>query len=367
MKTNYFKSPWVEALVMLGVMSISTLALLGISFSAEAAAEGVMSTPMIVGFLGGFFLLSFCIALIAVMAGIGGGVLFTPIMLAFTSVDSLVIRATGLIVAMFSGLISTGIFMRRGLGNLKMVTLLAVSQGAGALIGAQGAIFIYDVLGQKGEAAIRLLLGFILTGIAVYFLRGGKKLAYPDVGQPDRFTRWLHLSQSYYEESEGRFVSYQLTRAALGLFSIFFVGLIGGFFGMGGGWAITPVQNLVMGAPLKVAAANSGIILGMVDCIAVWPYILIGALIPLFVLPWLSGQVLGGYLGSILLVRIKVDVIRLILIGIMFFTSFSLVSRGLELFNVIDGVPHVVSLLIFLIVSILVVVSIFNAKKRRPL
>jgi uncharacterized protein len=60
----------------------------------------------------GSFLISTAIAIIAVIAGIGGGVIFTPIMLGFTSMDSLVIRATGLVVAMFGGLISSGPFMK---------------------------------------------------------------------------------------------------------------------------------------------------------------------------------------------------------------------------------------------------------------
>ena len=49
------------------------------------------------------FLVSVLIAIIAVIAGVGGGVIFTPLLLAFTSFDTLVIRSTGLVVAMFSG------------------------------------------------------------------------------------------------------------------------------------------------------------------------------------------------------------------------------------------------------------------------
>jgi len=60
------------------------------------------------------------------------------------------------------------------------------------------------------------------------------------------------------------------------------VGVISGFFGLGAGWAIVPVMNLIMGVPLKVAAACSGILIGMGDCISVWPYLLAGAIIPLF-------------------------------------------------------------------------------------
>ena len=52
------------------------------------------------------FILSIMIAIVAVIAGVGGGVLFTPIMMAFTTMDTLIIRSTGLVVAMFSGLVS---------------------------------------------------------------------------------------------------------------------------------------------------------------------------------------------------------------------------------------------------------------------
>jgi hypothetical protein len=109
-----FTSPWLEINIMAIVLVVAYLALGLISAGVETPPDG-MSASTITVMLLGFFVLSFVIALVAVMAGIGGGLVFTPIMLAFTPVDTLVVRATGLIVAMFSGLISTGPFMRRGL------------------------------------------------------------------------------------------------------------------------------------------------------------------------------------------------------------------------------------------------------------
>ena len=50
----------------------------------------------------------------------------TPLMLAFTSIDTLIIRSTGLVVAMFSGLVATGPFMRKGLADIKLVFLGAL-------------------------------------------------------------------------------------------------------------------------------------------------------------------------------------------------------------------------------------------------
>jgi uncharacterized membrane protein YfcA len=270
--------------------------------------------------------------------------------MAFTPVNSVIIRATGLIVAMFSGLISTGIFMKKGLGHFKMCITLTVSQGMGALIGAQSAIVAASAFGDTGEGVIRIVLGFILVAVAVYFFLGGKKLEWPNIQKVDAITKWMGLEHTYYEESDGKVYSYKITRILAGLAFVFGVGFLGGFFGMGAGWAITPVHNLALGVPLKAAAANSRIILGMVDSVAVWPYMLAGGIIPLFALPWLSGQMVGGYLGALVFVKARVTVIRFILIGIMVFTSFALVTDGLAKLSLMARTPGQVSLAVFLAV-----------------
>jgi uncharacterized membrane protein YfcA len=296
--------------------------------------------------------MSFAIALVAVIGGIGGGVLFTPFMLAFTSVDSLIVRATGLIVAMFSGLVSTGPFMKRGLGNLRICIFCAACYGIGAFTGAQGAIYVAKHLGPAGEGVVRISLGVILFSLAVYFIVGGQKIEWPEVKKVDGFTKWLKMSQPYYEHSLGKVIDYPLTRAGWVMGAIIGVGMLSGFFGLGAGWAIVPAQNMIMAVPLKVAAANSGVLLGMGDCIAVWPYLLMGAIIPLFAAPWLVGQVLGGLLGALILIRVKAGFVRFLLIGFMFFACFGLLTKGLGMLGIIGDVPMWINGLVFLAIFV---------------
>ena len=362
---SLLRPPWLELTIMLSAVVLSFAGLSVISFLSGDPAAGEMKTSVVVLWLAAFFMISFAIAVISVLAGIGGGVIFTPVMMAFTPVDSMVIRATGLIVALISGLISTGVFMKKGLGHFKLCVTLAVSQGFGALIGASVAVGTANSLGEKGEGLIRILLGLILAMIAVYFFIGGKKKEWPGIVNQDGITRWLKLDHTYREESDGMVYRYKITRILLGLVLVFAAGFLGGFFGMGAGWAITPIQNLALGVPLKVAAANSGIILGMVDSVAVWPYMLAGAILPLFVLPWLSGQVVGGYLGALVLVKTRVHVIRFILIGIMVFTSFGLITDGLAKLNIMAKVPGAVSLIVFFLIMGADIAVIFTDKKRR--
>jgi uncharacterized membrane protein YfcA len=357
--SKFFKSPWLEVNFMLFVLILSFVGMALISFPAETP-EGGMSGVAIWSWLFGFFLVSFAIALVAVIGGIGGGVLFTPFMLAFTSVDSLVVRATGLIVAMFSGLVSTGPFMRRGLANLRICVFCSTFYGIGAFLGAQGAIYVKEHMGLAGEGLVRLLLGLILFTLGAYFIIGGKKIEWPEVKKVDKLTRWLKLSQPYYEVSLGKVIDYPLTRAGLVIPPIMGVGLLSGFFGLGAGWAIVPAQNLIMAVPLKVAAANSGVLLGMGDCIAVWPYLLRGAIIPLFAAPWLVGQVLGGLLGSLILIRIRAGFVRYLLIGFMFFACFSLLAKGFNMLGVIGEVPLWVTGMVFVGIFVAVIRTILK-------
>ncbi len=343
------KSPWLELAVMFLVVILSYIAL-GLISRGSVIPPGGMALSSITGLLFGFFLLSFAIAIIAVLAGIGGGVLFTPIMLAFTPIDSLIIRATGLIVAMFSGLVSTGPFMKSGVGNLKLSIYCCCGYGIGGFIGAQGAIWVASRMGATGEGIIRITLGGIVLTLALYFLWGGVKREWPEIKKVDRFTRWLGLTQPYYEESLGKVVDYQVTRAGWGLLAMCGVGLISGFFGLGAGWAIVPSINLIMEIPLKVAAASSGVLIGMGDCITVWPYLLAGAIIPLFVAPWLVGQVMGGIIGAHVLIRVRAKSIRHILIGIMIFSSFGLVTKGLVTLGYMRSVPGAVYVAVLLII-----------------
>ena len=349
---------------MLTAVVLSYVGLSIISYLSEAPDAGQMGNATITLWLLAFFLLSFAIAVVGVLAGIGGGVIFTPVMMAFTPVNSVVIRATGLIVAMISGFITAGVFMKRGLGHFKLCVTLTVSQGIGALIGAQTAIYTANAFGDTGEAALRVTLGCILIAVAVYFLLGGKKLEWPNIQNVDAITKWMGLEHTYYEESEDKIYSYKVTRILLGLVCLFGVGFLGGFFGMGAGWAITPVQNLALGVPLKVAAANSGIIIGMVDCIAVWPYMLAGGIIPLFVLPWLTGQVVGGYLGAVALIKARVTVVRFSLIGIMAFTSFGLITDGLTKIKLIDKVSGQLTMIVFLIIMAVDIILIFRNQRK---
>jgi len=316
-----FKVPELSILVALVAASYLVI---------ETQLAEIVSTAPILAIITSSFLISTLIAIIAVIAGVGGGVIFTPIMLGFTSIDTLIIRATGLIVAMFSGLISSGPFMRKGLAESRIVYYCAIPIIVGAIAGALSAVHLSEHLGATGDAIVRLLLGVTLIFIAILFIFGGSKAEYPKCKFVDRFTKKIGLDFYYWEESLSKLVHSNPTRALQGSVLFILVGFTGGFFGLGGGWAAVPVLNLVMMVPLKVSAACSGVLLAIGNAAAIWPYIIYGALIPLFVAPWMLGQVIGGIIGAHILAKVKAAFIKNILIAIISLTSIKLIVRGME-------------------------------------
>jgi hypothetical protein len=329
-KKRRFKSLLTAIPELSLLIILITISYICMGVFSKLPSTPVLSSSFILGIIIASFLLSTAIAVVAVIAGVGGGVIYTPVMLGFTSIDTLIIRATGLVVAMFSGLISTGPLMRTGLADIKIVLFCSIPIIVGAMVGAFSAVYLADIMGATGDAIVRLLLGLVLVFIAVMFIVGGAKTEYPEVKRIDRLSEKIGLKGTYWEETLKKVVNYHVTRSPLGFLLFSLVGFTGGFFGLGGGWAVVPVLNMVMMVPLKVSAACSGVLLAIGNAAAIWPYILYGALIALFVTPWMLGQVVGGILGAHILVKIKAAFVRKILIVLIILTSIKLVVRGIE-------------------------------------
>lgn len=278
-----------------------------------------------------FTIMAICIVIgmVAVLGGVGGGVVFTPLFMGFTPIDTFVIRATGLFVAMCGSLVAARPFLRKGLANVRIITFAAVPYAVFAVIGALMAGWMNENMGATGDALIKLSLGILVIGIGGIIFFGGSKVEYPDVRGVDSFTERIKLAMSYWEESLGKVVNYKVKRAPMGIILFCIVGLISGLFGLGAGWAMVPVFNLVMLAPLKVAAASSKVLIGIGDTAAIWPYIKHGGIFPLFAVPSMIGLVLGTVLGAKIMLRIKAGPVRYLIIILMIFSGVKLVIDGI--------------------------------------
>ncbi|NOZ01245.1 MAG: sulfite exporter TauE/SafE family protein [Deltaproteobacteria bacterium] len=299
----------------------------GPGFAAETTAGEGMS-PYLFSLI--VFLVCTGIGTIAIIAGTGGGVLFTTLFLGFTSIHPDIVRATGLLAAVCGTRIGARRYLRKGVANIRLVLLLGSCYALFAVIGAVFGLTITRRFGDTGIAAIKLSLGIIVMAVGVMYLLV-KGTAYPEIEWVDRLTRRLGLDMAYWEESLRRPVSYRVTRALPGALVVCVVGFISGTLGLGAGWAITPLFNFVMLVPLKVAAASSAVIISLGDTAAIFPYLMSNSIFPVYAVPTITGLILGAEIGSRIAIKVKPQIIRYVLIAIMLGTGVKLVITGASL------------------------------------
>jgi uncharacterized protein len=266
------------------------------------------------------FAFSFILGIFSVLAGVGGGVLFVPIVSGFFPFHLDFIRGAGLVVALTGALSAGAPLMRKGLADLKlglpMALVGSISSIAGALAGLAMPVNM-----------VQLLLGLAIMFIAGIMIKSGKS-GFPEVKEPDYLSKLLHISGIYHDASTNQDISWQIHRTPFGMFLFMIIGFIGGMFGMGAGWANVPVFNLLMGVPLKVAVATSGLVLSINGAAAAWIYIYKGALLPLIAVPAVAGIMLGSKIGAGLLTKVNTRSVRLIVITMLLLAGFRSLLKG---------------------------------------
>ena len=268
-------------------------------------------------------LLVFCFVLgiVAVLAGVGGGVLYVPLVSGFFPFHLDFVRGAGLLVALAGALAAGPGLLRRNLANLRLALPVALIASVFAIVGA----FLGLALPTN---VIQICLGATIIGIAV-LLFFSKNVERPVVEKQDRVGAALGMSAVYLDEATGETIPWKTHRTWQGMILFVFVGIMAGMFGLGAGWANVPVLNLLMGAPLKVAVGSSKFLLSITDTSAAWVYLTRGAIIPLIAVPSIVGLMLGSFVGVRILAIAKPRIIRYVVITVLFFAGGKALLKGL--------------------------------------
>jgi len=271
------------------------------------------------------FAVTFLLGIVAVLAGVGGGVLFVPIVGGFFPFHLDFVRGAGLLLAL-SGALSAGpALLRCGLASLRLAMPLAlvgsITSIAGALLGL-----------ALPTAFVQTALGVTILAIAALMWRS-KRSEHPDGLRPDALGEALRMHGVYHDPASGRDVEWRVQRTAAAFFAFGGIGVLAGMFGLGAGWANVPVFNLLMGVPLKLSVGTSGFLLSVIDTSAAWIYINRGAVLPLIVAPSIIGVMLGAKIGVRLLRVAPAATVRRIVIVLLLVAGARALLKGLGWWN----------------------------------
>src|SRR5512141_841752 len=126
------------------------------------------------------FCVCFALGIVAVPAGVGGGVLFVPVVSGFFPFHLDFVRGAGLLVALAGALSAGPSLLRGGLASLRLALPLALVASASSVVGA--------LIGLALPAnVVQAALGATILGIVAIMVTV-KNSEVPDVAAPDRLS-----------------------------------------------------------------------------------------------------------------------------------------------------------------------------------
>jgi hypothetical protein len=271
------------------------------------------------------FVVCFFLGILAVLGGVGGGVLFVPIIGGFFPFHLDFVRGAGLLVALSGALAAGPGLLKKGMADLRLALPVALIASACAIVGAMIGLAL-------PTNVIQTALGATILGI-VFIMMMARKSEYPEVPVADNLSSALRISGIYHEASTGQDVNWKIHRTPQGLFTFILIGVMAGMFGLGAGWANVPVLNLMMGAPLKVSVATSKFLLSITDTSAAWIYVNNGAVLPMMVVPSIIGIMLGSIVGVRILAKTKPAAVKYIVIVMLLFAGTRALLKGLAIWK----------------------------------
>lgn len=268
---------------------------------------------------------TFIMGVMAVLAGVGGGVLFVPIVGSFFPFHLDFVRGAGLIVALAGALAAGPGLLKANLANLRLALPVALIASTFSIIGAFLGLALPTDITQTA-------LGITITFIALLFIFS-KNSEFPTVGARDPLSKKLGIEGTYYEATSGKTVNWSVWRTPQGFLMFVFIGTVAGMFGLGAGWANVPVLNLLMGAPLKIAVGSSKFLLSITDTSAAWIYMNQGAVLSIIAVPSVIGIMLGSLVGVRLLAGAKPKAVRYLVIIMLLFAGIRSLLKGLGIWG----------------------------------
>jgi len=285
----------------------------------EAAAAPWWIWPLVL------FAVTFGLGVVAVLAGVGGGVLFVPIVGGFFPFHLDFVRGAGLLLALSGSLAAGPGLLRGGLASLRLAMPLAlvgsITSIGGALLGLALPV-----------ATVQTALGVTILAIAA-LMWGARKSEHPEVASPDALGTALRMHGVFHDPASGKDIEWKVHRTPAAFVAFAGIGILAGMFGLGAGWANVPVFNLMMGVPLKLSVGTSGFLLSVVDTSAAWIYINRGAVLPMLVAPSIIGIMLGARIGVRLLRVAPAATVRRLVIILLVVAGTRALLKGLGVWN----------------------------------
>ncbi|MGA4835333.1 sulfite exporter TauE/SafE family protein [Bacillus velezensis] len=264
-------------------------------------------------------ILGFIAGTVGSLIGLGGGIIIVPAMLYlstmtpfFHDVTPQTAIGTSLLVIIFTGLSSTLAYMKYKTVDYKSGLIFFIGSGPGSIIGAY-----LSKLFNAHTFSVWFGLFMILISITLMLKAKAKPVNKAHKGMIRT-----------YEDETGELYTYSY-RIFTGIAITFFVGLLGGLFGIGGGSLMVPAMMLLFLFPPKVAVATSMLIIFLSSVTGSVSHIAEGHVNWLYALCLVPGAWFGGKMGAWVNKRVQTKTIVLFMRVVLILIGCELIYQGI--------------------------------------
>jgi uncharacterized membrane protein YfcA len=276
------------------------------------------------------------------LLGLGGGILIVPLLTLGFGLPLREAVGVSLVSVIVTSSASAAVFLQRHAANLRLGMTLELFTATGAIVGG---LLAYAL----DERQLSALFAALLAYVALSMLRRSdpSPSAVPPAGPKIAPAEDASTHESpgtgdgHNQPGAGRpagqadFVArlsgpgYRIERIRLGIAGSLAAGIISALFGVGGGIVKVPLMHLVMGVPLRVATATSNLMIGITASASAIIYLLRGGLDPFASGPTAVGVFLGASIGSRIVQRVDVRLLRVMFTVVLLYTAFEMVMKAI--------------------------------------
>ncbi len=256
--------------------------------------------------------------LLGALTGLGGGVVIVPLLTLVFGVDIRYALGASLVSVIATSSGAASAYVREGYSNIRVGMFLEIATTLGAIGGAT----LTTVL---PENVIAVIFGAVL--LLSSYLSFRRPRDNPDC-VPDRLTARLRMDSTY-PTKEGK-KHYNVCNAPGGFGLMAVAGLLSGLLGIGSGALKVLAMDMIMRLPFKVSTTTSNFMIGVTAAASAGIYFGNGFIEPALVMPVMLGVLPGSILGSRILEKTSVRLLRRIFTLTILALGIEMIYNGLR-------------------------------------
>ena len=232
--------------------------------------------------LAGLIVLGLCSGIFGALFGLGGGVIFVPVLMLIIGLEPTEAVAISLIGIIAGSVGASTVLVDKGLSNVRLGLLLEITTCVGAIAGAIIATYLDSWI-------LMVLFSVIIIYSGIRMIVNPERTVEPATGEDTAMTF------RYTDESVGEDVRYEVQNVGSGMGLCTIAGALSSMTGVGGGAVKVPLMNIHMHVPMKAASSTSSYMIGITAFSGAITYFFAGEVI----LAYAACVAIGAFVGSL--------------------------------------------------------------------